>query len=66
MKYEKVPAVGLEPTRSCLQQILSLPRLPFRHAGLIKDSIRTENNDSIFVIGSQVFFENIFLKILFI
>ena len=33
MKYEKVPAVGLEPTRSCLQQILSLPRLPFRHAG---------------------------------
>lgn len=36
------------------------------NAGLIKDSIRTENNDSIFVIGSQVFFENIFLKILFI
>ena len=34
MKYEKVPAVGLEPTRSCLQQILSLPRLPFRHIGL--------------------------------
>ena len=34
MKYEKVPAVGLEPTRSCLQQILSLPRLPFRHAGI--------------------------------
>ena len=29
----KMPAVGLEPTRSCLQQILSLPRLPFRHAG---------------------------------
>ncbi len=26
--------VGLEPTRSCLQQILSLPRLPFRHIGL--------------------------------
>ena len=65
MKYEKVPAVGLEPTRSCLQQILSLPRLPFRHAGLTKDSIRTEDNDSIFVIGSQVFFENIFLIILF-
>ena len=31
---EKVPAVGLEPTRGCPQQILSLPRLPFRHAGL--------------------------------
>lgn len=25
--------VGLEPTRGCPQQILSLPRLPFRHAG---------------------------------
>ena len=23
--------VGLEPTRGCPQQILSLPRLPFRH-----------------------------------
>ena len=31
-----MPAVGLEPTRSCLQQILSLPRLPFRHAGANK------------------------------
>ncbi len=32
---EKVmPAVGLEPTRGCPQQILSLPRLPFRHTGL--------------------------------
>ena len=29
-----MPAVGLEPTRCCHQQILSLPRLPFRHAGI--------------------------------
>ena len=29
-----LPAVGLEPTRGCPQQILSLPRLPFRHAGI--------------------------------
>ena len=29
-----MPAVGLEPTRCCQQQILSLPRLPFRHAGI--------------------------------
>lgn len=29
-----MPAVGLEPTRGCPQQILSLPRLPFRHAGI--------------------------------
>lgn len=28
-----VPVVGLEPTRGHPQQILSLPRLPFRHAG---------------------------------
>ena len=28
-----MPVVGLEPTRGCPQQILSLPRLPFRHAG---------------------------------
>ena len=26
--------MGLEPTRGCPQQILSLPRLPFRHAGI--------------------------------
>ncbi len=29
-----VPAVGLEPTRGYPQQILSLHRLPFRHAGV--------------------------------
>lgn len=30
-----VPAKGLEPPRCCQQKILSLPRLPFRHAGTI-------------------------------
>ena len=29
-----MPAMGLEPIRGCPQQILSLPRLPFRHAGI--------------------------------
>ena len=29
-----MPAVGLEPTRGYPQQILSLHRLPFRHAGV--------------------------------
>ena len=29
-----LPAVGLEPTRGYPQQILSLHRLPFRHAGI--------------------------------
>jgi hypothetical protein len=28
-----VPPAGLEPARPCGQQILSLPRLPFRHGG---------------------------------
>ena len=28
-----MPVMGLEPIRGCLQQILSLPRLPFRHTG---------------------------------
>ena len=30
-----MPAAGLEPARGCPQQILSLPRLPFRHAGVL-------------------------------
>ena len=33
-----MPAAGLEPARGCPQQILSLPRLPFRHAGLLNTS----------------------------
>ena len=28
-----MPVAGLEPARGCPQQILSLPRLPFRHTG---------------------------------
>ena len=28
-----LPVAGLEPARGCPQQILSLPRLPFRHTG---------------------------------
>ena len=33
-KRRLVPVVGLEPTRGFPQQILSLPRLPFRHTGI--------------------------------
>lgn len=29
--FQSMLVVGLEPTRGCPQQILSLPRLPFRH-----------------------------------
>ena len=32
--FSVLPAAGLEPARGCPQQILSLPRLPFRHAGI--------------------------------
>ena len=32
--FHLLPAAGLEPARGCPQQILSLPRLPFRHAGI--------------------------------
>ena len=30
-----LPVAGLEPARCCQQQILSLPRLPFRHTGML-------------------------------
>lgn len=35
-----MPAAGLEPARGCPQQILSLPRLPFRHAGISLRNIK--------------------------
>ena len=38
-----MPAAGLEPARGYPQQILSLHRLPFRHAGTNKYYISTEN-----------------------
>ena len=37
LQYFLVPMVGVEPTRSFLQQILSLSRLPFHHIGLLLD-----------------------------
>ena len=38
--YAKIlPAVGLEPTRPLGQQNLSLPRLPFRHAGMRYETV---------------------------
>ena len=33
LDFSMVPKAGLEPARSCLRQILSLLRLPFRHSG---------------------------------
>ena len=30
-----MPVAGLEPALCCHKQILSLPRLPFRHTGLL-------------------------------
>lgn len=34
VEIKVVPEVGLEPTRYCYRQILSLMRLPFRHSGI--------------------------------
>ena len=31
-----VPEEGVEPTRPCGQRILSPPRLPFRHSGVLR------------------------------
>jgi hypothetical protein len=33
-RQKGVPVEGLEPTLTCVKQILSLSRLPFRHTGL--------------------------------
>lgn len=47
--------MGLEPIRGCPQQILSLPRLPFRHAGISLRNIKyiiTKKREL------QAFFEN--------
>ena len=35
-----VPREGLEPSRPCEQQILSLPCLPFHHQGLLKSGAK--------------------------
>ena len=43
-----LPAAGLEPARGCPQQILSLPRLPFRHAGLPNCHSTAEYYNNIF------------------
>ena len=50
-----MPAAGLEPARGCPQQILSLPRLPFRHAGI---SLRNIKYIIIEKRELQAFFEN--------
>lgn len=48
--FSSMLVVGLEPTRGCPQQILSLPRLPFRHTSIPT----TELYDIITAIGWQV------------
>ena len=39
--------VGLEPTRGCPQQILSLPRLPFRHTSISNNRIISYHNSGL-------------------
>lgn len=55
-----MPAMGLEPIRCCHRQILSLVRLPFRHAGLFCFRIaRTIDILSYHVINCKQFYFNI-------
>ena len=48
-----MPAMGLEPIRGCPQQILSLPRLPFRHAGISQPNITVTHPAEFFKWKSQ-------------
>ena len=50
-----MPAAGLEPARGCPRQILSLMRLPFRHAGI---TVIANNKSYINIadVNLQVFF----------
>ena len=57
-KYRKcdtflMPAAGLEPARGCPQQILSLPRLPFRHTGRFLNRFVSYHS---FMINASFFF----------
>ena len=54
-----LPAAGLEPARGCPQQILSLPRLPFRHAGLRKLHFLKWKNNRITCYHIHVFLTRI-------
>ena len=54
-----VPKVGLEPTRPCGQEILSLPCLPFHHSGRYRTAVlhlrpRAESNCRIRDLQSLV------------
>ena len=66
-----MPAAGLEPARGCPQQILSLPRLPFRHAGfsIIQNTMKCPKRLIYNIVNdgqSQLFFhvnsEKIFIS----
>ena len=52
-----VPGVGIEPTRPCGQQILSLPRLPFRHPGKPFSLLKTGAKVHIFSDMAIFFFK---------
>ena len=54
-----VPGVGIEPTRPCGQQILSLPRLPFRHPGKPFFALENGCKSTHFFRHGNFFFQNI-------
>lgn len=51
-----VPGVGIEPTRPCGQQILSLPRLPFRHPGRVIRLSKSGAKVLLFLHMANIFF----------
>ena len=56
-----MPAMGLEPIRGCPQQILSLPRLPFRHAGNSNNRVIYYHNRTL--LESYLFFYDLLKNI---
>ncbi len=61
--HRMVPVVGLEPTRPCGQQILSLSRLPFRHTGNMNIIAQAEGFvKDFFFWGRAIAFESLVMQ----
>ena len=56
-KFSSVPREGLEPSRPCEQQILSLPCLPFHHQGrcrTLRLKVRSDEPRALLKSGAKV------------
>ncbi len=50
-----VPEEGLEPSRTCVRQILSLLRLPLRHSGQEIETLSVYHNLMVGTMGNLSF-----------